>query len=78
MECITTLYQYEIDQAVKEFLERAGIEIEAPLNLGDVAVEDAAAEGGVLDGHPNSAVLLQTKLGLLGCANITMLLVSQA
>ena len=55
------LYQYEIDQAVEELLERVGIEVEAPLDLGDVAVEDAAAERGVLDGNPNSAVLLQTK-----------------
>ena len=58
---IRWLYQYEIDQAVEELLERVGIEVEAPLDLGDVAVEDAAAERGVLDGNPNSAVLLQTK-----------------
>ena len=56
-KCITKLYQYEIDQAVEEFLERVGIEVEAPLNLGDVAVEDAAAERCVLDGNPNSAIL---------------------
>ena len=41
---IRWFYQYEIDQAVEELLERAGIEVEASLNLGDVAVEDAAAE----------------------------------
>ena len=50
-------YQYDIDQAVEEFLERAGIEVEAPLNLGNVVVDNAAAEGGIVDGRPRRAVL---------------------
>ena len=52
-----TPHQYEIDQAVEEVLERAGVKVEAPLNLGDVVVEDAAAERRVIDGSPNGAVL---------------------
>ena len=54
-------YQYDIDQAVEEFFERAGFKVEAPLNLGDVVVENAAAEGGIVDGRPHRAVLQRVR-----------------
>ena len=73
---IRWLYQYEIDQAVEELLERVGIEVEAPLDLGDVAVEDAAAERGVLDGNPNRTILLLRKYE--GCVNASKMVVTHA
>ena len=54
-------YQYDIDQAVEEFFERSGFKVEAPLNLRDVVVENAAAEGGIVDGRPHRAVLQRVR-----------------